>query len=103
MKNYLSKNLVIILLGALVPEFITFVYNKNYYNDFLFTLQYITGLVIFVSSVYLLSFNWKIFRKSEKKIDKILATIFFLLGLAFLLYISFSLFLQYSFRHGVGF
>ncbi len=102
MKNLLKKNTAVLLIGMLLPEFISYVYNQTHHNDFRFMLQYIGGVIVLLSSAYLLAINIRNIQSQSKK-EKNVRYIFMGTAIIFLLYISASLALQYSFRQGVGF
>lgn len=101
MKKLININLLIILIGVISPTYVSYVYNKNHFNDFRFTLQYITSLVILLSSLYLIFINLEYLK--HKINNKTMAIIFFVAASLLFLYSAGTLFLLYGFRHGVGF
>lgn len=85
-----------------MPRIISYQYNKMSNNDFRFTLQYITGAIILCSSLFLVINNAKDVKKSIGK-EKVLKTIFLLLGCIVFLTFSVALYYQFRLRNGIGF
>ena len=97
--NYSNRNaLVVLLLGIVVPEKITHIYNSNNNNDFRFTLQYITGTVILFSSIFLI-FSCINGFKSAVGSEKVWRLFFGVISLAAFIYIGFALFMQFALRN----
>jgi hypothetical protein len=100
MKKILSRNILIILLGILTPGLITYFYNQKAFGDFRFTLQYIMGSIILLSSGYLLVWNIIILRKDKEYLW--LKLFFLLLAIFGILCSATILALQYGLRNALS-
>ena len=94
MKKQLTKSLLVLFFGILIPELIADLYSINHYNNFRFTLQYITGMIIFASSLFILVFNFRGLRSSIGA-EKYQRIIFLIISFCFLVYISAGLITQF--------
>jgi hypothetical protein len=101
MLKRLSKSLFIFFIGIILPEVLTYWYNNTYNNDFLATLQYITGFIILFCSVWLFVINIKEIKMSSGS-EKLVRIFFVIMSVSMFLYISFALLLQLVFRNGIG-
>lgn len=94
--NYsLRKNLLVLFFGVLFPELIADYYSLNHYNNFRFVLQYITGLVIFLSSIFIVVSSFRGFGMSVGR-ERKQRIIFLVVGVGFFIYISLGLAVQFS-------
>ncbi len=91
----LIKDAAILVVGILSPLIIIYIYNKTHWDNFVFTLQYIMGGIILISSGYLIWFNIKNFSKNKPA-----ALVFLLLSVVSFLYISYALVIQLALRRG---
>ena len=66
MKFSKNRSLAVMIFGIILPEVVTYLYNRIFSNDFQFILQYITGFIIFFSSLFLFISSVRGLFKSEK-------------------------------------
>ena len=102
MKFSKNRSLAVMIFGIILPEVVTYLYNRIFSNDFQFILQYITGFIIFFSSLFLFISSVRGLFKSEKS-EKLLRIIVSFFSILVLLCISLILYIQLSLRDGIGF
>ena len=97
--NFTTKRAsLIFFIGILVPELLTDFYNQTHHNDFRFTLQYITGVIILICSIFLLVISSRGVISSTGK-ERISKVVFVILSILSLGYISIALFMQYALQN----
>jgi hypothetical protein len=88
------NNLILTIVGIVLPEFFTILYCFNHDSDFRYNLQYVVGFVSLVCSVILLNSSSNGLKESKSK-EKIARIIFVLIALSFIVYLSVGLFIQF--------
>ncbi|MFA4818483.1 MAG: hypothetical protein WC621_01440 [Patescibacteria group bacterium] len=95
-------NIVIIIIFVIVPYSISSVYNRQHYNDFAYTLQYISSLFSVVGGYLLINYNNKVI-KVNFVVKKWLPISFKILGSAICILNVLLIFIFYAFRNCCGF
>ena len=103
MKQMMKVNLLGLLMGLALPEFIGFLlYRRPFNADWMPIVNFIIGFVTIVVSLYLIFFNGRNFGMKGRREKLISSLLIFVLAL-FVMYQGFIIYIQYSIRHGIGF
>jgi uncharacterized membrane protein YoaK (UPF0700 family) len=93
-----TRNFAVFILGVISPEIFTYYYNHKINNDSQFAVQYITGSIILLSSLYVIVSSLKGYKNSQKN-EKSFRVIFVALSFLAFVYISFALYMQFALRN----
>lgn len=85
MSKYLKYYVSIIILGVIVPDVIIRIYNKFYYNNIRFVLEYGLGALSLLSGILLIGVS-VVFIKNRARKHLILSLLLLILSLTIFVY-----------------
>lgn len=107
MKKLITKNIIIIIFCFVLPQTLIYFIDRSYiilsFSDNVRSFfNYLSFLVPFFASIYLVLFNYKFLRRANIA-GKAWPIIFIIFSILMMVYSIIMLMFLYGFRNGVGF